>query len=91
MVLETHFYTGSAFETVLLTIDEHKLEKNFNPVCPPGTLLKTKHIRAITWITAAIVVRIVDCKLRAKYNVANSDEKYTEVNTNRSDENRCFI
>lgn len=39
---------------------------------------------------AAIDVRMVDCKLRAKYNVAKRDEKYTDVKSSRSAEKRCF-
>lgn len=53
-------HTGKTLETVFFTNDEHILEKNFNPVCPPGMLLTIKHTKAPTWITAAIVVRIVD-------------------------------
>lgn len=59
-------YTGNALETVVLTNEEHMLEKNFNPVWPPGILLRTKHNRATTWTMAAMDVRIVDCKLKAK-------------------------
>lgn len=39
---------------------------------------------------AAIEVKMVDCRLRAKYSVAKREMKYTEVKTIRSPENRCF-
>lgn len=66
------------------------LEKNFRPVCPPGMLLRTKQRRATSCTIAAMEVKIVDCRLRAKYRVANREMKYTEVKTIRSPENRCF-
>ena len=66
----THFiYTGNALETVFLTRAEQILVKNFMPVCPPGMLESTKQSNATTCTTAAIVVRIVDCKLSALYSV----------------------
>lgn len=66
------------------------LEKNFRPVCPPGMLLRTKQRRATTCTMAAMEVKMVDCRLRAKYRVANRERKYTEVKTIFSPENRCF-
>lgn len=40
---------------------------------------------------AAMEVKMVDCRLRAKYSVAKREMKYTEVKTMRSLENRCFM
>lgn len=39
---------------------------------------------------AAMEVKMVDCRLRAKYSVAKRDMKYTVVKTIFSLENRCF-
>lgn len=66
------------------------LEKNFRPVCPPGMLLRTKQSRATTCTMAAMEVKMVDCRLRAKYRVPKREMKYTEVKTILSPENRCF-
>ena len=38
-------------------------------------LVKTKHNKATTWMMAAMDVSMVDCKLRAKYNVAKREVK----------------
>ncbi|MPC29385.1 hypothetical protein E2C01_022614 [Portunus trituberculatus] len=77
-----------ALDTVVFTMEEHMLEKNLSPVCPPGMLLRTKQSSAATWMMAVMEVNMVDCKLRAKYRVAKREAKYTVVNTILSEENR---